>query len=710
MNKYFIAMTTIAVLSTAACTNKNESLDVNNPFFTEWTTPFGVPPFDKIKIEHYKPATDRGLEIHRAEIGAIANNTEGATFENTILKLEHSGDLLNKVSYVFYNIVEADGTPEMHALQAEYAPILAAHADEIYMNEQLFARVKAVYEKRTDTNLDNDDVKLIEYYYKNFVRGGTNLEPVKKAELKKVNEQLSKLTTEFGQRLLANNNKFSLVIENKDELAGLPESSIAAAAELAKNRGQEGKWMFNTSKPSWIPFMNFADNRSLREKMYKGYVNRGNNDDENDTKDIIEQIAVLRTQRANLLGYRTWADYIISDNMAKTADAAYQLIAEVAKKTIPYAKAEAAELQKIATKLATKLGHKITLEPWDWWYYTEKLRKEKFDLDDGMVRPYLSLENVRKGAFDLANRLYGIQFEELKGMPIYNKECICYEVKRADGSHLAVIYFDYFPRDSKRAGAWMSGLREEYYMDGQRVPPIIINVCNFTPPSGETPSLLSVDEVETLFHEFGHALQGMFANTKYRSTSGTNVSRDYVELPSQIMENWTMHPEYIKTYAKHYKTGEVIPNDLVKKLVASSKFNQGFVTLELMAASILDLDWHTIADTNKRNAIEFETASMKKMGLIKEILPRYSSWYFNHIWGDALGYSAGYYGYTWSAVYDADAFAAFEETGDILNKEVATRFMENVLSLGASEDADVLYRKFRGKDATPYAFYKRKGF
>ncbi|GHV65649.1 dipeptidyl carboxypeptidase II [Bacteroidia bacterium] len=706
MNKYFITMTTIAVLSTAACTNKNESLDVNNPFFTEWTTPFGVPPFDKIKIEHYKPATDRGLAKHRSEIEAIANNSEVATFENTILPLEHSGDLLNKVSYVFYNVVEADGTPEMHALQAEYAPILAAHADEIYMNEKLFARVKAVYEKRTAANLDNDDVKLIEYYYKNFVRGGTNLEPAKKEELKKVNEQLSKLTTEFGQRLLANNNKFVLVIENKNELAGLPESSIAAAAELAKNRGQEGKWMFNTSKPSWIPFMNFADNRSLREKMYKGYINRGNNGDESDTKDIIVQIAVLRTQRANLLGYRTWADYIISDNMAKTADAAYQLITEVAKKTIPYAKAEAAELQK----MATKSGHKITLEPWDWWYYTEKLRKEKFDLDDGMVRPYLSIENVRKGAFDLANRLYGIQFEELKGMPAYNKECICYEVKRADGSHLAVIYFDYFPRASKRAGAWMNGLREEYYTNGQRVAPIIMNVCNFTPPSGETPSLLSVEEVETLFHEFGHALQGMFANTKYRSTSGTNVSRDYVELPSQIMENWTMHPDYIKTYAKHYKTGEVIPNDLVKKLVASSKFNQGFVTLELMAASILDLDWHTIADTNKRNAVEFEAASMKKMGLLKEILPRYSSWYFNHIWGDALGYSAGYYGYTWSAVYDADAFAAFEETGDILNKEVATRFMENVLSLGASVDADVLYRKFRGKDATPHAFYKRKGF
>ncbi|GHU60483.1 dipeptidyl carboxypeptidase II [Bacteroidia bacterium] len=706
MNKYFTAMTTIAVLSTAACTNKNESLDVNNPFFTEWTTPFGVPPFDKIKTEHYKPATDRGLEIHRAEIGAIANNNEVATFENTILPLEHSGDLLNKVSYVFYNVVEADGTPEMLALQAEYAPILAAHADEIYMNEKLFARVKSVYEKRTDAKLDNDDVKLVEYYYKNFVRGGTNLEPAKKEELKKVNEQLSKLTTEFGQRLLANNNKFVLVIDNKNELAGLPESSIAAAAELAKDKGQEGKWMFNTSKPSWIPFMNFADNRSLREKMYKGYVNRGNNGDENDTKDIIAQIAVLRTQRANLLGYRTWADYIISDNMAKTADAAYQLIAEVAKKTIPYAKAEAAELQK----MATKLGHKITLEPWDWWYYTEKLRKEKFDLDDGMVRPYLSIENVRKGAFDLANHLYGIRFEELKGMPTYNKECICYEVKRADGSHLAVIYFDYFPRASKRAGAWMTGLREEYYTNGRRVAPIIMNVCNFTPPSGETPSLLSIDEVETLFHEFGHALQGMFANTKYRSTSGTNVSRDYVELPSQIMENWTMHPEYIKTYAKHYKTGEVIPNDLVKKLVASSRFNQGFVTLELMAASILDLDWHTIADTNKRNAVEFEAASMKKMGLIKEILPRYSSWYFNHIWGDALGYSAGYYGYTWSAVYDADAFAAFEETGNILNKEVATRFMENVLSLGASVDADVLYRKFRGKDATPHAFYKRKGF
>jgi peptidyl-dipeptidase Dcp len=464
--------------------------------------------------------------------------------------------------------------------------------------------------------------------------------------------------------------------------------------------------MFNTSKPSWIPFMQFAENRSLREKMYKGYVNRGNNNDENDTKSTIEQIAVLRTKKAKLLGYNTWADYIISDNMAKTAKAAYELITKVAKTTIPYAKAEAAELQKIADKL----GDKITIEPWDWWYYAEKVRKEKYDLDESDIKPYLELNNVLNASFDLANKLYGIKFEKVENMPLYNKDLVVYEVKNADNSHLSLLYLDFYPRATKRAGAWMNTIRDEYYTNGKRIDPVIINVHNLTPPAGNTPALLTIDEAETVFHEFGHGLQGIFANTKYRSTSGTAVSRDYVELPSQVMENWVMNPEFLKTFAKHYKTGEVIPDSLIAKIEASSKFNQGFITLELIAASILDMDWHLIADTNRRNAVDFEKASMAKMGMIKEIFPRYSSWYFNHIWGSDFGYSAGYYGYTWAAVLDADAFAAFVESGDILNKEIAKKFKDNVLSLGASVDADILYRNFRGKDATTAAFFERKGF
>lgn len=708
MKKYFAAVLAAGMIFTASCSKDatKEAESSENPFFTEWQTPFGVPPFDEIKIEHYRPAIDSGLKLHVAEIEAIANNPEAPTFENTILALENSGLLLNKAILTFFNVCGADGDDAMKAIEAEYAPRLSQHSDNINMNENLFARVKAVYESRETLGLDSDGIKLIERYYNNFVRGGTNLAADKKEELKVINEKISNLTTQFGQKLLAESNKFKLVVSDKNELAGLPESSINAAAEFAKSQGESGKWMFNTDKPSWIPFMQYAENRALREKMYKGYINRGNNNDENDTKAIIEEVAVLRVKKANLLGYKTWADYIISDNMAKTSENANKLIQQVSQATIPYAKAEAAELQKVADKL----GDNIKIEPWDWWYYTEKLRKEKYALDEEMIRPYFSLENVLNGAFTLANKLYGITFEAMDNMPIYNKDCKVYEVKNADGSHLSVIYFDFFPRATKRAGAWMNVITEEYFKDGKRVAPIIINVCNFTPPQGETPSLLSIDEAETLFHEFGHGLHGMFANTKYRATSGTNVSRDFVELPSQIMENWVLEPEFLKMYAKHYKTGEIMPDSLIQKLNESAKFNQGFITMELIAATILDLDWHMISDTNKRNAVEFENASKAKMGLIKEIEPRYSSWYFNHIWGSDFGYSAGYYGYTWSAVLDADAFEAFKETGDIFNPAVAAKFRDEILMKGASEDSDVLYRKFRGSDPKPDAFFKNKGF
>jgi len=710
MKKYFASVLAASMIFSTSCTkNGPENQDAatsDNPFFTEWNTQFNVPPFDEIKVEHYRPALDSGFKQHLAEIDVIANSTEEPTFENTILAMENSGILLNKVALTFFNVCAADGDESMKAIEAEYAPRFSEHADNINMNEKLFARVKAVYDKRQTLNLDNDDLKLIEIYYKNFVRGGTNLEPAQKENLKKINEQISKLTTEFGQRLLAENNAFKLIITDKKDLAGLPESIINAAADFAKREGQEGKWFFNTSKPSWIPFMQYADNRELREKMYKGYINRGNNGDSNDTKSLIEEIAVLRVKKANLLGYKNWADYMISDNMAKTSKAANDLVNKVAQTTIPYAKAEAAELQKIADKL----GDKIKIEPWDWWYYTEKLRKEKYDLDEEMIRPYFALENVKAGVFDLANKLWGLQFKKINKMPVYNADCEVYEVLNPDGSHLAAIYFDWYPRPTKRSGAWMNSIKEQYFVNGKRSDPVVINVCNFTPPQNDKPSLLSIDEAETLFHEFGHALHGMFANTKYRTTSGTNVPRDFVELPSQVMENWVLEPKFLKTFAKHYKTGEVIPDSLIKKLEESAKFNQGFITMELIAATILDMDWHTIADTNKRNAVEFENASKKRMGLIKEIEPRYSSWYFNHIWGSDFGYSAGYYSYTWAAVLDADAYQAFAETGDIFNKEVAAKYRNNILMLGGSVNSDELYRRFRGHDPKPDAYFIRKGF
>ncbi len=709
MKKYLTIALASGMIFASSCAKNDATSDVDsseNPFFTEWNTPFGVPPFDKIKAEHYRPALDSGFKAHITEIEAITNNPEEPTFENTILALEKSGELLNNVATVFYTVNLADGDEAMKEIEAEYAQKFTTHSDEINMNEALFARVKAVYDKKDQLGLDSDDTRLIEHYYKNFVRGGTNLPADKKAELKEINNKISDLTTKFGQKMLAESKAFKVIIDKKEDLAGLPESSINAAAELASKNNQEGKWMFNTSKPSWIPFMQFSENRELRQKMYMGYVSRGNNNDENDTKDLIEQIAVLRVKKANLLGYKTWADYIISDNMAKTSKAASDLIQKVAKTTIPYAKTEALELQK----MADKMGHNIKIEPWDWWYYTEKVRAEKYALDEEMIRPYFSLENLKQGVFDLTTKLWGLKFKKLDNMPVYNTECEVYEILNPDDTHLSVIYFDWHPRPTKKSGAWMSCYREQWYRNGERVAPIITNVCNFTRPTGDIPALISIDEAETLFHEFGHALHGMFANTKYRSTSGTNTPRDYVELPSQIMENWCIHPEFIKTWAKHYKTGEVIPDSLIAKIDASAKFNQGFITLELIAAAILDMDWHTITDTNRRNAIKFEEESMKKMGMIPEILPRYSSWYFNHIWGSDFGYSAGYYGYTWSAVLDADAFQAFVETGDIYNKEVAAKFRDNILVTGASRPADQLYRQFRGKDPSSEAYFIRKGF
>ena len=709
MKKYLTIALASGMFFVSSCSKNDATTDADtseNPFFTEWNTPFSVPPFDKIRAEHYRPALDSGFKAHVVEIEAITNNPEEPTFENTILALECAGELLNNVATVFYTINLADGDEAMKEIEAEYAPKFTSHTDEINMNEKLFARVKSVYDKREQLGLDSDDTRLIEHYYKNFVRGGTNLSAEKKAELKEINNKISELTTNFGQKMLAENNAFKIIVDKKEDLAGLPESSINAAAELATKNGQEGKWMFNTSKPSWIPFMQFSEKRELREKMYMGYVNRGNNNDENDTKDIVEQIAVLRFKKANLLGYKSWADYIISDNMAKTSKAANDLIQKVAKTTIPYATEEALELQK----MAEKMGHNIKISPWDWWYYTEKVRSEKYSLDEEMIRPYFSLENLKQGVFDLTNKLYGLKFKKLDNMPVYNSECEVYEILNPDDTHLSLIYFDWHPRPTKKTGAWMSNYRESYYKNGERVAPIVTNVCNFTRPSGDTPALISIDEAETLFHEFGHALHGMFANTKYRSTSGTNTPRDYVELPSQIMENWTCHPEFIKTWAKHYKTGEPIPDSLISKIDASSKFNQGFITLELIAAAILDMDWHTIKDTVRRNAIEFETESMNKIGMIPEIFPRYSSWYFGHIWSSDFGYSAGYYGYTWSAVLDADAFQAFVETGDIYNKEIAAKFRDNILMLGASRPADQLYRQFRGKDPSSDAFFIRKGF
>jgi peptidyl-dipeptidase Dcp len=706
MKKILLVIMTL-VVTMSACKKQEEAAKTTaeNPFFVEWTTPFEVPPFDLIKIEHYRPAFDEGLKQHQQDIDAIINNAEEPTFENTILALENAGPLLTKVISVFFNISSADGNDEMQAIEEEYSPKITKHFDEMNMNEKLFAKVKSVYDNREKLGLQGEEARLVEKYYKSFVRGGTNLSPEDKEKMKEINTELVNLTTQFAKNLLNENRRFRLVITEESELAGLPESSRAAAAELAKAEEKTG-YVFTLDKPSWIPFMQFADKRELREKMYKAYINRGNNNDDLDNKKIIQKIASLRVKKANLMGHKTWADFVISYNMAKTAKNANDLIQKIAKATVPFAKAEAVELQK----MIDKEGGNFKLEPWDWWYYTEKLRKEKYNLNEEEIRPYFELNNVRQGVFILSEKLFGLKFEKRDDLPVYNSECETFEVKEANGDLVGIMYFDFFPRSGKRGGAWMNNIREQYYQDGKRVAPVIINVCNFTRPVGDVPSLLSIDEAETLFHEFGHALHGLLANSKYKSIAGTNVPRDFVELPSQILENWVLEPELLKMYAKHYKTGEVIPDELIKKIQDSKTFNQGFITMELIAASILDLDWHMLTDAKEVDAIEFENASKKKMGLIKEIEPRYSSWYFNHIFGSDFGYSAGYYGYTWSAVLDADAFQAFAETGDIFNKEVATKFRKNILEAGDSKDADELYRAFRGSDPKPDAFLKRKNF
>jgi len=710
MKKYFTSVLAASVIFASTSCTKNDAetaASTENPFFTEWTTPFGVPPFDKIKVEHYRPALDSGFAEHNAEIEAIVNNPEEPTFENTILALENSGKLLYTVFMAFMNVNGTDGCEAMKAIEAEYMPRYSAHYDNINMNEALFAKVKTVYDNRNSrADLDFDDLKLVEVYYKNFVRGGTNLPADKKEELKVINNRIAELTTLFGQKATLDENAFKLVITDEKDLAGLPASVIEAAA-CCCNSGDDPskfKWVFGLTRASFTPFMQYAENRELREKLFNGWTNRGNNNDANDVKAIIEEVAVLRVKKANLLGYRTWADYIIADRMAKTSKAASDHLNRIVAVTIPAAKAELVELQKIAN------ADGIKIEKWDWWFYTEKLRKEKYDLDDSMIRPYFALENVKYGAFDLCNKLWGITFKRVNNVPVYNEVVEVYEVLNPDGSHLSVIYFDWHPRPTKRSGAWMSSIKPQFYKDGKRQMPVVINVSNYTPPTATTPSLLSIDEAGTLLHELGHGVHGMFANTKYNTTSGTSVARDFVELPSQIMENWLLEPEFLRTFAKHYQTGEIIPDSLIQKLNASSRFNQGWITMEHMASAILDMDWHTITDTVRRKAIEFETASMKKMGLIPEISPRHRTTHFRHIWGGEYSYSAGYYSYSWSAVLDADAYQAFKETGDIFNKEVAARYRDNILKLGGSVDPDELYRRFRGRDPRPDAYFARLGF
>lgn len=701
-NSLIIIMVMAAAMFSCQNQSKQTTTDMGNPFFTEYNTPFQVPPFDLIKLEHFMPAIDQGILQQEAEIKAIIENTDEPTFENTILALDNSGELLTKVNNVFGPLNSAATNDEMQAIAREMSPKMTRHRDNINLNPVLFQRIKAVYEKRNDLGLDAQQLRLVEKYYQDFERNGANLSAEDQAKLRAINEQLSSLQLKFSENVLAETNRnFRLVIDNEADLKGLPADVIARAAEQGKKDNMEGKWVFTLDKPSMLPFLQLAENRELREKLYQGYWMRGDNDNDFDNKEIIKQLVKLRDEKGKLMGFNNFAEYVIDVNMAKTPEAVYDFLSKLFTPAMKMAKADRDAMQKIINAE----GGNFKLAPHDWWYYSEKLRKQKFDLDENEIKPYFSLENTLGGMFYVAEKLWGIKFIQRDDIPVYHEEATAFEVTEADGSHIGVFFVDFHPRDGKRPGAWCTSFRRAGYRDGQRIYPLSTIVMNFTRPAGDTPALLSFDEVSTMFHEFGHALHGLFTDEPYRRTSGS-VPRDFVELPSQIMEHWAAEPEVLKVYARHYQTGQPIPDELIAKLEATGTFDQGFITGEFVAAALLDMDYHTTTNPVITDVREFENKSMQKWGLIPEILPRYRSTYFSHTFTG--GYTAGYYVYYWAGVLDADAFQAFKETGDIFNQDVAARFRE-LLSRSGSDEGMNVYRKFRGKDPETTSFLKNKG-
>lgn len=670
---------------------------VSNPFFTEFKTPFGVPPFDKIKLADYEPAIMKGIAEQNKMIAKIISNKQPATFENTILALDESSPMLNRVVAIYSNMNDADTNDGLVALSVKMDPLLAAHSDNIYLNQKLFLKVKAVHDSKGYAKLNTEQKRLTDKIYRNFVRSGANLSAAKQARLREINKELAQLTLKFKQNVLEENNAFALFITNEADLAGLPDWYRQSAAEDAKKAGKPGQWLVKITSDSRIPFLQYSAVRPLREKVYKAYINKGNNNNKFDNKQNITKILSLRLEKAKLFGFDCYANYSLEPTMAKNSANATKMMMSVWKYAVEKAKKEAADLQT----MMDKEGKGEKLEAWDWPYYTDKLRAERYNLSEDEIKPYFKLENVRNGAFECAHRLYGITITPLKNVPVYESDVNAFEVKDADGSHLAVLYLDYYPRAGKRGGAWMSNYREE----SKGVRPVICNVASFTKPVGDTPSLLTIDEVETLFHEFGHALHGMLTKCNYAGVSGTNVSRDFVELFSQINEHWATAPEVLKMYAKNYKTGETIPDSLVNKILAQKTFNQGFITTELLAASLLDMNLHSLKTMDGYDVIGYEKKAMSDIGLIPQIDPRYRTTYFNHIVG---GYDAGYYSYIWSNVLDCDAFEVFAQNG-IFDKKTADRFRHEMLERGDSDDPMTLYKNFRGSEPQLDPLLKARG-
>ena len=680
------------------------SMAQQNPLLEkEWKTPLGVPPFGLIKSAHFLPAIQEGIRLQNAEISAITNNKQPATFANTIEALEASGRILSRANTVLSNLRSANTTPELQAIEAQTSPMLSLHYDNIYMTDKLFKRVKTVYDNRAKLKLGQEKGKLLEETYKRFVRSGALLTDDKKARLRDINARVTTLGINFANNLLEATNGYSMTVDNLDDLKGLPQSLISSAAAAAKEKGLEGKWSFGLGKTVVIPFIQYADNRMLRRQLYEYYLNRCNGG-KYDNNPVIDEMVALRAERGTLLGFTSFAAYVLDDNMAKTPENVYNLLNQVWTPALAMAKSEQADMQD----MILKDGGSFTVQPWDWWYYSEKVRTAKYNISEEDMKPYFQVDKVREGVFYTANRLYGLKFKKRTDVPVYQKDVDAFEVTDASGKLMGLIYLDYYARPEKRSGAWMTNYRDQRIENGKDIRPVISICLNCPVPAPGEPALLNWDEATTFFHEFGHGLHGLLSKCTYGSISGTAVSRDFVELPSQFMENFAGEPEVLKMYAKHYKTNEVIPDALIKKMQAAGKFNQGFATSEYLAAALLDMDYHTLAFPVNIKAQEFEQSEMNKLGLLNAIPPRYHSTYFQHIFADDE-YAAGYYAYMWAEVLDADAFSYFKKNG-IFDKATADSFRKNILERGGTDDAMKLYLRFtNGKAPNVEPLLERRG-
>ena len=690
----------MAAVAIAACGCGSKS---NNPLFNEFTAPFGIAPFSEITIDNYREGMLRGMEEQKAEIEAIINNPEAPTYANTIAALDQCGALLRKVRSTFSPLSSSNSTDEIRALQKEMSPLSSAHSDDINLNPALFARVKAVYEQKDNLTLTAEEKTVLENTYKRFVNSGAELSDADKEKLRALNQEISMLQLTFSQNLQHETNNTFVVANSLEELKGLPQANIDAAAKMAADNGQPGKWMFNMQRPSCNPVLQYCENRELREKVYKAYYNRGNQDNEYDNKAISAKLVALRLEKAKLMGYNNYAEMALADRMAKTPEAVYNLLDQVWEPAVKKAKEEIADIRAEIRKE----GKSFEPEGWDFMYYQDKAKQAKYAVDEQEIRAYLEINNVMQGIFHVANKLYGLTFKEITAeVPSYEPTAKAYEVIDRDGKTLAVFYSDNFPRDGKNAGAWCTSFRGQSYDGEERIIPIVVNCCNMTAPSGDVPALQSIDNVETMFHEFGHALHSFMRDVRYNGAGGTE--RDFVELPSQINEHWAFEPEVLAVYAKHYKTGEIIPMELVNKIQESAKYGQGFATVEYVAASLSDMDLHVLTEVPADlNVMDFEAEKLAERGIPSQILPRYRMTNFSHTMGG--GYTAGYYSYMWAEVLDADAFDAFAETGDIFNQEVAAKFRKHVLTPGGIDDGMTMYKAFRGREPQIDALLRNRG-